>query len=79
MTSGFAPKYLGQPLIDFMNTRGAHKVLFATDFPFLTMSRCVKEAHELNLREGVLAQYLYDNASRVLFGGADVRPAAPIS
>jgi predicted TIM-barrel fold metal-dependent hydrolase len=69
MTSAFAPKYLPAELIQFMNTRGQDKVIFGTDFPFLTMERCVKEAQGLDLREGVLDKYLRTNAERV-FGWA---------
>jgi len=62
MTSAYAPKYLPQELIHFMNTRGAHKVLFASDHPFLSFERCLTEAVALPLREGVLARYLRENA-----------------
>src|SRR5204862_232136 len=44
MTSAYAPKYLPPELIHFMNTRGAHKVLFASDHPFLSFERCLAEA-----------------------------------
>ena len=62
MTSAYAPKYLPQELIHFMNTRGAHKILFASDHPFLSFERCLNEAAALPLREGVLAKYLRENA-----------------
>jgi predicted TIM-barrel fold metal-dependent hydrolase len=50
-----------------MNTRGQHKIMFASDHPVLSMERCVKEARELDLRPGVLEKYLYDNAEAVIF------------
>lgn len=62
MTSAYAPKYLPQELIHFMNTRGAHKILFASDHPVLSFERCLREAAELPLRPGVLEKYLRDNA-----------------
>lgn len=65
MTSAYAPKYLPQELIHFMNTRGAGKVLFASDHPVLSFERCLAEAAQLPFREGILQQYLYDNALRV--------------
>jgi predicted TIM-barrel fold metal-dependent hydrolase len=68
MTSAFAPKYLPASLLEFMNTRGKDKVMFATDFPFLDMGRCVAQAQSLDFREGVLSGYLHDNAARVLLG-----------
>lgn len=62
MTSAWAPRYLPQELIHFMNTRGRHKILFASDHPVLSFDRCLREAHDLPLREGVLQRYLRDNA-----------------
>src|SRR5262249_2259304 len=66
MTSAYAPKYLPQELIHFMNTRGPGKVLFASDHPVLSFERCLKEATELPLREGVLERYLIENARELL-------------
>jgi len=51
-----------------MNTRGRDKVLFASDNPALGMQRCLTEARALDLRDGVLEQYLHGNAERVFFG-----------
>jgi predicted TIM-barrel fold metal-dependent hydrolase len=68
MTSAYAPKYLPQELIHYMNTRGQHKIMCASDHPILPMERCVREAAELDLREGVLDRYLYANANRFFFG-----------
>jgi predicted TIM-barrel fold metal-dependent hydrolase len=69
MTSAYAPRFLPQELIHFMNTRGQGKVIFASDHPVLSMDRCVKEALALDLREGVLDKFLYANAHRVFFAG----------
>jgi predicted TIM-barrel fold metal-dependent hydrolase len=62
MTSAYAPKYLPSELIQFMNTRGSGKVLFASDHPVLSFERCVTEACALPFREGVLERYLRENA-----------------
>jgi predicted TIM-barrel fold metal-dependent hydrolase len=62
MTSAYAPKYLPSELIQFMNTRGSHKILFASDHPVLSFERCLAEAAALPLREGVLDKYLRQNA-----------------
>ena len=70
MTSAYAPKYFPPELLQFMNTRGTNKILFASDHPVLSMERCVKEATELDLREGVLDKFLYTNSARLFFGGA---------
>jgi len=68
MTSAYAPRYLPDALIHYMNTRGQHKIMFASDHPVLPMDRCLAEAQQLDLREGVLDKYLYENANNVLFG-----------
>jgi predicted TIM-barrel fold metal-dependent hydrolase len=66
MTSAYAPRYFPPELLHFMNTRGQDKIMFASDHPVLGMDRCMKEAQELDLREGVLEKFLYANADRVL-------------
>ena len=67
MTSAYAPKYFPPELIHYMNTRGQHKILFASDHPVLDFARCVPEAEALPLREGVLDLFLYQNAHRLFF------------
>ena len=67
MTSAYAPKYFPPELIQFMNTRGGHKILFASDHPVLDFRRCVGEAEQLPLREGVLDRFLYENARKLFF------------
>ena len=67
-TSAYSPKYFPDSLIHYMNTRGRHKILFASDHPVLTMQRCMDEAAELPLRPGVLEGFLYQNAARFFWG-----------
>jgi predicted TIM-barrel fold metal-dependent hydrolase len=67
MTSAFSPKFFPPELIQYMNTRGQDKIIFATDHPLLSMERCVPEAAALDLREGVLDKFLYTNAQRLFF------------
>jgi predicted TIM-barrel fold metal-dependent hydrolase len=67
MTSAYAPRYFPPELVQFMNTRGKHKILFASDHPVLDFRRCVREAEALPLREGVLDLFLYENANRLFF------------
>ena len=67
MTSAFAPKYFPPELVHFMNTRGKNKIIFASDHPVLSMERCVNEARALDLREGVLERFLYENANELFF------------
>jgi uncharacterized protein len=73
VTSAWAPKYLPRELIDFMNTRGADKVLFGSDHPVLRLERAVAEAMELDLRPGVREKFLAGNAERVFFGERTAR------
>lgn len=68
-TSAYAPRYFPPELIQFMNTRGQDKIMFASDHPVLSFERCVKEAQDLDLREGVLDKFLYANAERLFWGG----------
>lgn len=68
-TSAYLAKYLPPDFVHFMNTRGAGKVMFASDHPALPMERAVSEARALDLRPGVAEKFLYDNAQRVFFGG----------
>jgi len=67
MTSAYAPKYFPPELVHFMNTRGKHKILFASDHPVLDFARCVAEAEALPLRDGVLDRFLYENANQLFF------------
>jgi len=70
-TSAYLPKYFPPELIHFMNTRGKHKIMFASDHPAIQMERCLKEAEQLDLRDGVLEMFLYENAQRVFFSRFD--------
>jgi predicted TIM-barrel fold metal-dependent hydrolase len=68
-TSAYAPRYFPPQLIQFMNTRGQDKIMFASDHPVLSFERCIPEAEALDLREGVLDKFLYANADRLFFSG----------
>jgi predicted TIM-barrel fold metal-dependent hydrolase len=73
MTSAYAPKYFPPELVHFMNTRGQDKILFASDHPVLSFKRCLNEAQALDLREGVLDKFLYQNAERLFFSPRNPR------
>jgi len=68
MTSAWSPKRLPESLIHYMRTRGAHKVIFASDWPVLRQHRVVPEANALDLPPDVLDNYLYHNADEFFFG-----------
>ncbi len=65
MTSAFAPKYYPKEIIQYLNTRGSKKVMFASDYPLIGFDRCMKEIAELKIREHVLPDFLHGNAERV--------------
>jgi len=67
VTSAWAPRHLPESLLHFMRTRGKERVMFASDSPVLSITRCVKEASELDLPPEVLDAYLYQNAQDFLF------------
>lgn len=67
MTSAWSPRRLPDALIHFLNTRGQERILFASDSPVLSITRCVSEAAALDLRPGVLDKYLYSNAESFFF------------
>jgi len=71
MTSAWAPKYLPQSLLHFMRTRGKTKIIFASDAPVLSITRCITEATALDLEPEILDNYLFGNAERFFFDTAE--------
>ena len=66
-TSAFAPKYYPQAIIDYANTRGAEKVLYAGYFPMgLSLERIMNDLPGVPFREHVWPLFLRDNARRLL-------------
>jgi uncharacterized protein len=66
-TSAFAPKYYPKEIIQFANTRGADKILYAGYFPMgLSLERIFAELAELPLRAEVWPKFLRTNALKVL-------------
>ncbi len=66
-TSAFAPKHYPRAIIDYANTRGADKVIYAGYFPAgLTYDRIMDELPNVGLRDEVWPRFLRGNAARVL-------------
>jgi predicted TIM-barrel fold metal-dependent hydrolase len=66
-TSAFAPKYYPKAIIDYANTRGADKVLYAGYFPMgLSLERIFSELPKVPLKDEVWPKFLYGNAARIL-------------
>ena len=65
-TSAFAPRYYPQAILDFANTRGADKILYAGYFPMgLSLERIFKEMASVRLKNEVWPKFLRENARRV--------------
>ncbi|HKD69698.1 MAG TPA: amidohydrolase family protein [Candidatus Binataceae bacterium] len=62
LTSGWVPKRVPQELWQFANTRGANKLMWASDYPLLPMERTAMEGWEVPLKEEVKRRYLRENA-----------------
>lgn len=66
-TSAFSPKHYPREIIDYANTRGAHKILYAGYFPMgLSLDRIFGELDSVPFKEAVWPMFLRDNARRVL-------------
>jgi predicted TIM-barrel fold metal-dependent hydrolase len=65
-TSAFAPRYYPQSIIDYANTRGAEKVMYAGYFPMgLSLERIFSELPNVQLKDDVWPKFLRENAVRV--------------
>src|SRR5215510_9572147 len=64
-TSAYLPRYYPPQLIQFMKTYGRDKVLFGSNFPQLTLDRCMTQVRELGLPAEIEVKFLRDNARRV--------------
>jgi hypothetical protein len=66
MTSAFAPKYYPAAIVDYANTRGAGKVMYAGYYPMgLSLERIFGELPTVPFRDHVWPKFLRDNAVRV--------------
>ena len=68
MTSAWSPKYLPESLLHYMRTRGKDRIMFASDYPVLSMERCLGEAAALDLSDEVRDAWLFGNADAFFFG-----------
>jgi uncharacterized protein len=66
-TSAFAPKYYPRAIIDYANTRGADKIIYAGYFPMgLSLERIMNELPGVGFKDEVWPKFLRANALRVL-------------
>jgi predicted TIM-barrel fold metal-dependent hydrolase len=65
--SGWSPKYFSPTLVQYANTRLKHKVLFGSDYPWITPDRWLADFAQIGIRDEVRPLILKENAVR-LFG-----------
>lgn len=66
MTSGFAPKYYPKTIVDYANSRGSEKILYAGYYPMgLSLRRIFDELPNVPFAESVWAKFLHGNAERI--------------
>jgi predicted TIM-barrel fold metal-dependent hydrolase len=70
-TSAFAPKHYPKAIIDYANTRGADKIMYAGYFPMgLSLERIFSELENVPFKDEVWPKFLRGNAMK-LFGLED--------
>jgi predicted TIM-barrel fold metal-dependent hydrolase len=66
-TSGFAPRHYPRAIVDYANTRGADKIIYAGYYAIgLTWDRIFTELEDLELKDHVWPKFLRENAVRAL-------------
>ena len=65
-TSAFAPKHYPRAIIDYANTRGADKIIYAGYFPMgLSLDRIFSDLENVPFKDEVWPKFLRENARRV--------------
>lgn len=65
-TSAFAPKYYPKAIIDFANSRGSDKIMYAGYFPAgLSLERIFRELEDVPFKDEVWPKFLRGNAAAV--------------
>jgi predicted TIM-barrel fold metal-dependent hydrolase len=66
-TSAFAPKHYPQEIVNYANTRGADKIIYAGYFPMgLSLERIFTDMPHVPFKDEVWPKFLHENARRVL-------------
>ena len=66
-TSAFAPRHYPKAIIDYANTRGADKIIYAGYFPMgLSLERIMGDMPKVPFRDNVWPKFLRENALKVL-------------
>lgn len=65
-TSAFAPKHYPKAIINYANTRGADKIIYAGYFPMgLSLDRIFRDMQTVPFKDDVWPKFLRENARRV--------------
>ena len=66
-TSAFAPKFYPKAIVDYANTRGADKIIYAGYFPMgLSLERIMTDMDKVPFKAEVWPKFLSENARRIL-------------
>jgi predicted TIM-barrel fold metal-dependent hydrolase len=68
--SGWSPKYFPPSLIQYANSLLKHKMLFGSDYPFITPERWLADFAQTQIKDEVRPLILKENARRLLEGNA---------
>jgi hypothetical protein len=64
--SGWSPKYFPPQLVQYANTQLKHKMLFGSDYPWITPDRWLADFAEIDIRPEVRPLILKENAIQLL-------------
>lgn len=64
--SGWSPKYFSPTLVQYANSRLKDKVLFGSDYPWLTPDRWLADFEKIGIKEEVKPLILKENAVKLL-------------
>jgi predicted TIM-barrel fold metal-dependent hydrolase len=64
-TSAYISKRYPPELIEYMKKNGRKKVLFGTNYPMITSSKCLESIDDLQLEDDVKELFLFRNAERI--------------
>ena len=66
-TSAFAPKHYPEEIVNYANTRGADKIIYAGYFPMgLSLERIMTDMPNVPFKDKVWPKFLRENAAKVL-------------
>jgi predicted TIM-barrel fold metal-dependent hydrolase len=64
--SGWSPKYFSPTLVQYANSLLRHKVLFGSDYPWITPDRWLADFEKIAIKDEVRPLILKENAARLL-------------